>query len=514
MPPTPSRMMLTVTCSCGQPGDLVGERLERTGDVGLDDEVELLLAALRAREHVLERHAAGGLTSECRLLEPDAALVRDTARLALVLDDAEVLARRGHAVEAEDLDRHARRRLLHPLAPVVVHRAHAAHVLSGDDRVADLQAAAVDDQRDDGAAARIELRLDHEAGGVGVGVGLELLDLGERDQRLEQVVEVLPGLGRDVHELGVSAPVGRRQALLRELAAHAVGVGPFLVDLVDRDHDRHAGGLGVVDRLDGLRHDAVVGGHHDHGDVRDLGPAGAHGREGLVAGGVEEGDRVVVVMDLVGADVLRDAAGLAGRHLGLADRVEQRRLAVVDVPHDRDHGRAVDQLLVGVLEGGLGLGVLGRADHVDLLVEGLGEHRDRVVGQGLRERRHLAQLHQLLDHLGGAQLERLGDLLDGGARADLDGRVLALLRLEPRLRLSLEIGLDPLRAAPAAAPAAGRLGLRRRRGPVAPGRLRIDHHAASPAAATAVARLAATTTGRARAAAAATAGSAVGTGAA
>ena len=176
-------------------------------------------------------------------------------------------------------------------------------------------------------------------------------------------------LGRDVDELGVATPVGRRQALLGQLAAHAVGVGALLVDLVDRDHDRHAGGLGVVDRLDRLRHHAVVGGHHDHRDVGDLGAAGAHGREGLVAGRVEEGDRVVVVVDLVGADVLGDPARLAGGHLGLADRVEQRGLAVVDVAHDRDHRRAIDQLLVGVLVGRLGLGVLGGADHVDLLVE-------------------------------------------------------------------------------------------------------------------------------------------------
>ena len=42
------------------------------------------------------------------------------------------------------------------------------------------------------------------------------------------------------------------------------------------------------------------------------------------------------IVDLVGADVLGDAAGLAGRHRGLADGVEQRRLAVVDVAHDRD----------------------------------------------------------------------------------------------------------------------------------------------------------------------------------
>jgi hypothetical protein len=40
------------------------------------------------------------------------------------------------------------------------------------------------------------------------------------------------------------------------------GIGLVLVDLVHRHDQRHFGRLGVVDRLDGLRHDAVVGGHH------------------------------------------------------------------------------------------------------------------------------------------------------------------------------------------------------------------------------------------------------------
>ena len=82
---------------------------------------------------------------------------------------------------------------------------------------------------------------------------------------------------------------------LGELLLDALDVGVGLVDLVDHDDDRHAGRLGVVDRLDGLRHDAVVGGDDDRGDVGDLGAAGAHGREGLVAGRVEEGDQLAVV---------------------------------------------------------------------------------------------------------------------------------------------------------------------------------------------------------------------------
>ena len=80
-----------------------------------------------------------------------------------------------------------------------------------------------------------------------------------------------------------------------------------------------------------------------------LGAAGTHGGERLVARGVEEGDGLAVVVDLVGADVLGDAAGLAGGDVGLADRVEQRRLAVVDVAHDRDDRRALDEVLVVVV---------------------------------------------------------------------------------------------------------------------------------------------------------------------
>ena len=207
-------------------------------------------------------------------------------------------------------------------------------------------------------------------------------------------------LGGDVDEHRVAAPLLGLQAELRHLGAHAVGLGALLVDLVDRDEHRHLGGLRVVDRLAGLRLHAVVGRHHDDRDVGDLGAAGAHGGERLVARRVEERDRLVAVVDLVGADVLGDAAGLARGHLGLADRVEQRRLAVVDVAHDRHDRRAADEVLVGVLELRLGVDLVGRVDDLDLLVELVRDHLDGVVGERLGERRHLAQLHELLDHLG------------------------------------------------------------------------------------------------------------------
>ena len=157
----------------------------------------------------------------------------------------------------------------------VVHRAHAAEVRARHERVADAQRAALDQDRHDRTAAGVELGLDHRAGGLGVGVGLELLEVGDDLDRVEQRVEPLVGLGADVHELGLPAPLRRLQAVLGHLGADALGLRALLVDLVDRDDDRHFGGLGVVDRLLGLRLDAVVGGDHDH---RQVGDATRHGR--------------------------------------------------------------------------------------------------------------------------------------------------------------------------------------------------------------------------------------------
>ena len=96
----------------------------------------------------------------------------------------------------------------------------------------------------------------------------------------------------------------------------------------------------MVDGFERLRHDAVVRRHHQHHNVGDFGAARAHASKGFVAGSVDEYDFAAVQLDVVGADVLGDAAGFPSRHVGFADGVEQRCLAVVHVAHDGDHGRA------------------------------------------------------------------------------------------------------------------------------------------------------------------------------
>jgi hypothetical protein len=56
--------------------------------------------------------------------------------------------------------------------------------------------------------------------------------------------------------------------------------------------------------------------------------------------------RLVLVADLVGTDVLGDAAVLAGDDVRVAERIQQPGLTVVNVTHDGDDRRTCLELFV------------------------------------------------------------------------------------------------------------------------------------------------------------------------
>ena len=292
--------------------------LHRAGHVALDDQQQFLaLAGLQHRLQVLERDPAAALRELGGPLAGLAAL-GDLPGHPVVGDDEEVVARLRHRGEAEDLHRARRRRLGELLAVLVEHGPDAAVGLARHDRVTDVQRAALHEHGRHRAAALVELRLDRDALRVLVRVGPQVeRGVGGEDDRLEQLVDADP-LGRGhVHELGVATELLGDQAVLGELRADPVRVGAFLVDLVDRHHDRHAGRLRVVERLGGLRLHAVVGRDDQDREVGGLRAAGTHGGERLVTRGVDEGDLALFAVDLgghlVGTDVLGDAARLLRR---------------------------------------------------------------------------------------------------------------------------------------------------------------------------------------------------------
>ena len=182
-----------------------------------------------------------------------------------------------------------------------------------------------------------------------------------------------------------------------------------------------------------------------------------------MTGRVEEDDLLVVLDDLRRADVLGDPAALPGRDRGAPDRVEQARLAVVDVAHDGDDRRARHEKR-GVLvneQGDLGRGggrlsalFLRRGDRrlrLGRLEPELGRDQRRGVAvDQLVDRGEDPALDQLPDHVRGIDRQDLGELLDRDRRRQHDGTAVARLGDRDRREAA---ALTPLRLAGSAAAA-------------------------------------------------------------
>ena len=176
----------------------------------------------------------------------------------------------------------------------------------------------------------------------------------------------------------------------------------------------------MVDGFHGLGHDAVVRCHHQDGDVSDHGAAGTHGGKGFVAGGVQEGDHLILHLHLVCTDGLGDAACFAGGDVAGTDIVQQGGLAVVDVTHDHDDGGAILQVFCLVLCGVDELFFDGH-DHflLHLAAQFHGHQSGGIVVDDVGHGGHDAHLHQVLDDHRAGLLHAAGQLAHGDLIGDL-----------------------------------------------------------------------------------------------
>ena len=95
----------------------------------------------------------------------------------------------------------------------------------------------------------------------------------------------------------------------------------------------------MVDGFHGLRHHAVVRGHHQNGNIRGIGSPHTHGGKGLMSRRIQEGNGLIVNSYSIRTDMLCNTSGLFIRYIGLTDGVQKRSFTVVNVSHDADDRR-------------------------------------------------------------------------------------------------------------------------------------------------------------------------------
>ena len=272
------------------------------------------------------------------------------------------------------------------------------------------------------------MRLHDGARRAPIGIRLEVEDFRLQQDGVEQLVDVRALLRGDLGRQRLTAEFLEHDTVRQQLLLDLRGIRLREIHLVDCNDERNAGVARVRDRLDGLRHDGIVGGHDEHDDVRDLRAARAHCRKRFVAGRVQERDLAVAIHGhVVRADVLRDSPRFTRDDIRLADVVEQRRLAVVDVTHD-GHDRRSRYHLFGRVhrrrQGFLG-DVLVLAHRLES--ELAGDQLDLIEIEPLVDGDHQSHvLERESDDFGGGQLENLRQLRHRDELVDANDFLLAL----------------------------------------------------------------------------------------
>ena len=217
--------MRICTSGCASFSELLADGLDRTADVGPQDDVQGLQVVHLAQplEEVLQRHVLA-TAAELALPRGLQALIGQVAGLGNIGQDVEAVAGPGGHVQAGDV--HGRRGAGFVVLLVrierVVHRLDAAVGPAADDDVAGPERAVLHDQLGDHAAVFVHLGLQAGAAGRAVGVGLVLVQFGHGEQGHDQVVHARALGGAGLDDFRFAAPFAGQQLVFRKLAVQAI----------------------------------------------------------------------------------------------------------------------------------------------------------------------------------------------------------------------------------------------------------------------------------------------------
>ncbi|RMT41165.1 hypothetical protein ALP47_05114 [Pseudomonas savastanoi] len=390
---------------------------QRTADVGFEDDVKRLLLFLT---HVLEDvlQLAGMSASQFDLAELALAEQSDFAGFLLVSQHRHLVASIRSTVKTQDFDRDRRTCFFDRLAVLVKHGTDAAEVRTDQNHVALTQRTVLNQNSSDRTTALVQTGLDNNATTRGRRSCLEFQNFGLQQNSFQQLVDASTHFRGYRNERRITAPLFGRHAMDRQLAADTIEVSTRLVDLVHRNNQRNASRNSMLNSFDGLRHNAVVSCNHQNHDIRCLGTTGTHGGKRGVTRGVEERDHAAFGFNVVGTDVLGDAASFASCNLGTTDVVEQRGLTVVDVAH-YGHDRCTGERLTFELQRfgqGIFQGVV--ADQRDLVAQLFGDQLGSFLIQYLVDGHRSAHLEHELDDFSSLDRHLCRQFADSDGLAD------------------------------------------------------------------------------------------------
>lgn len=103
----------------------------------------------------------------------------------------------------------------------------------------------------------------------------------------------------------------------------------------------------MLDCFDGLRHHPIVRGNNQDDYIRNIRAPRPHGAKGGVTGCIQKSDPLAISQaNLIGPNVLSNSAVFSSSDIRRTQGIQKTGLAVIDVPHNCDDGRANNQVVI------------------------------------------------------------------------------------------------------------------------------------------------------------------------
>ena len=280
-----------------------------------------ILVGLRVRHKLIKRDRSTSCSTF--VLGGFLAIFSNFTRLRFSFNNVQNIASFRSTVQTEHLNRNRRSSFFDSFAVVIFHRTDTAPLLAHDEDIALAKRTVLYKNRRDWATAHIQLSFDDCTGSGAVRVRFQLKNFRLKRDRFQQFFQAGSVDSRNLNVLHFARHLLHDHLVLQQVSAHLIRISLRAVDFVNRHDHRHFGRFRMINRLDRLRHHSVICCNHKHHDIRHLSTASTHRRKRGVAGCIKERQLVAILLDLIGADVLRDAASLTGNNLGIPDRVEK-----------------------------------------------------------------------------------------------------------------------------------------------------------------------------------------------
>ena len=104
----------------------------------------------------------------------------------------------------------------------------------------------------------------------------------------------------------------------------------------------------MVDRLDSLRHYAIIRRNYQYRYIRALRASCSHGRKSFVPGRVQECNFFAACVYGISTDMLGNTACFASRNMGLTNRVQQGGFAMIHMAHN-SYNRRTNRLFSRII---------------------------------------------------------------------------------------------------------------------------------------------------------------------